>query len=297
MSYAHDDKENRPPPQSHYESVFQWTPKPLTARKQSSRQGAKTISPGPFSPSPGPTVGTFSTRIAPEQQLVGIWTPLPQVHMPYNNAAIPPSEEITGSASLPLARVKRILALDEDINQCSNNGAFVLTVATEMFIRYLAEQALNVVKSERKPRRNIQYKDLGISLPGMDHQLSLMIPIANAVARIDNLEFLTDVIPKTTTFREYKEKKSKFTKVNASLSTGQTTLDGPRQLPSRPADVTNLGEEQTDLNHLSQDETLEEHIAGNGRIEQSGNYQGIVPVHYKPDPQPRPDESEDVEMG
>lgn len=166
-----------------------------------------------------------------------------------------------------------------------------------MFIRYLAEQALNVVKSERKPRRNIQYKDLGISLPGMDHQLSLMIPIANAVARIDNLEFLTDVIPKTTTFREYKEKKSKFTKVNASLSTGQTTLDGPRQLPSRPADVTNLGEEQTDLNHLSQDETLEEHIAGNGRIEQSGNYQGIVPVHYKPDPQPRPDESEDVEMG
>lgn len=30
-----------------------------------------------------------------------------------------------------------------------------------MFIRYLAEQAMNVVKSERKPRRNIQYKDLG----------------------------------------------------------------------------------------------------------------------------------------
>ena len=32
-----------------------------------------------------------------------------------------------------------------------------------MFIRYLAEQALNVVKSERKPRRNIQYKDLGMA--------------------------------------------------------------------------------------------------------------------------------------
>ena len=30
-----------------------------------------------------------------------------------------------------------------------------------MFIRYLAEQALNVVKSEKKPRRNIQYKDMG----------------------------------------------------------------------------------------------------------------------------------------
>lgn len=31
----------------------------------------------------------------------------------------------------------------------------------EMFIRYLAEQGHNVVKSERKPRKTIQYKDLG----------------------------------------------------------------------------------------------------------------------------------------
>ena len=30
-----------------------------------------------------------------------------------------------------------------------------------MFIRYLAEQAMNVSKLEKKPRRNIQYKDLG----------------------------------------------------------------------------------------------------------------------------------------
>ena len=35
-----------------------------------------------------------------------------------------------------------------------------------MFIRYLAEQALNVVKSEKKPRRNIQYKDMGKSSHG-----------------------------------------------------------------------------------------------------------------------------------
>ena len=34
-----------------------------------------------------------------------------------------------------------------------------------MFIRYLAEQALNIVKSEKKPRRNIQYKDMGEFIP------------------------------------------------------------------------------------------------------------------------------------
>ncbi|KAI4260124.1 MAG: hypothetical protein L6R42_004208 [Xanthoria sp. 1 TBL-2021] len=200
--------------------------------------------------------------------------------MPYNNAAIPPSEEVTGSASLPLARVKRILALDEDINQCSNNGAFVITVATEMFIRYLAEQALNVVKSERKPRRNIQYKDL-----------------ANAVARIDNLEFLTDVIPKTTTFREYKEKKSKPAKVNATLSTGQTTLDGSRSLPSRPADVMHVGEEQAEVDEISEDETARENVAGYRRIEDPRSDGDVAHAHHEPKAHASGDESEDVEMG
>lgn len=35
-----------------------------------------------------------------------------------------------------------------------------------MFIRFLAEQAMNEVRSEKKPRRNIQYKDLGKSTGG-----------------------------------------------------------------------------------------------------------------------------------
>lgn len=30
-----------------------------------------------------------------------------------------------------------------------------------MFIQYLAEQGHNVVKTERKPRKTIQYRDLG----------------------------------------------------------------------------------------------------------------------------------------
>ncbi|KAF3908009.1 hypothetical protein ABW21_db0200291 [Orbilia brochopaga] len=40
-----------------------------------------------------------------------------------------------------------------------------------------------MTRIEKKPRKNIQYKDL-----------------ANAVARFDNLEFLTDVVPRTVTF-------------------------------------------------------------------------------------------------
>ena len=61
-----------------------------------------------------------------------------------------------------MARVKKIIHEDEDIGNCSNNAAFVITLATEMFIQYLVEQTYQVVKAEKKPRRNIQYKDIGV---------------------------------------------------------------------------------------------------------------------------------------
>jgi DNA polymerase epsilon subunit 4 len=98
---------------------------------------------------------------------------------------------------------------------CSNPAAFAMTVATELFIQYLAEQAHTVVKSERKPRKNIQYKDL-----------------ASAISRNDTLEFLSDIVPKTVPYKEVKAKKAAASSANgaASNSNGaadpnQTTLD------------------------------------------------------------------------
>lgn len=85
--------------------------------------------------------------------------------------------------------MKKIIAADDDISNCSNNAAFVITVAAEMFLQHLVEQSYNIVKSERKPRRNIQYRD-----------------VASAVSRVENLEFLADVVPKTTTYRAHKQK-------------------------------------------------------------------------------------------
>ena len=65
--------------------------------------------------------------------------------------------------------MKKIIHADEDISNCSNNAAFAITIATEQFLKYLVEQTHNVVKSERKQRRNIQYRDVGVS------RLSLII--------------------------------------------------------------------------------------------------------------------------
>ncbi|KAH8696146.1 putative histone-like transcription factor [Talaromyces proteolyticus] len=120
------------------------------------------------------------------------------------------TEEATGQSMLPLSRIKKIIQLDEDIAQCSHNATFLIAIATELFIQYLAEQGYNVVKSERKPRKTIQYKDL-----------------ATAVSRIDNLEFLADVIPKTTTYKQFKEKRAReITQDLPIIEKGQTTLNG-----------------------------------------------------------------------
>ncbi|KAI0022307.1 histone-fold-containing protein [Xylariomycetidae sp. FL0641] len=127
--------------------------------------------------------------------------------MPYNTTAIPPRKEVTGQTQLPLSRVKKIIAQDEDINICSNNAAFVITLATEMFIQYIASEGLNMAKLERKPRRNIQYKDL-----------------ANAVSHQDNLQFLEDIVPKTA---PYKAIKAQAAARRAELSAGTNTEDAP----------------------------------------------------------------------
>ncbi|KAG6018498.1 hypothetical protein E4U41_003851, partial [Claviceps citrina] len=80
--------------------------------------------------------------------------------MPYNTSAIPPRKEPTGQTQLPLSRVKKIINQDSDVHMCSNNAAFVITLAAEMFIQHLAEEANTQAKLERKPRRNVQYKDI-----------------------------------------------------------------------------------------------------------------------------------------
>lgn len=69
--------------------------------------------------------------------------------MPYNTSAIPPRKEPTGQTQLPrelhelsilstllirienktVSRVKKIISQDPEIQMCSNNAAFVVTLA------------------------------------------------------------------------------------------------------------------------------------------------------------------------
>lgn len=103
----------------------------------------------------------------------------------------------------------------------SKNAAFAIALATEMFIQHLATTTHNVVKAERKPRRNIQYRD-----------------VSSAIAKTDNLEFLVDVVPKTTTYKDFKKKQDEKEKAKKETAAAagqngeasgkkQTTLDVP----------------------------------------------------------------------
>ncbi|KJZ78035.1 hypothetical protein HIM_02672 [Hirsutella minnesotensis 3608] len=130
--------------------------------------------------------------------------------MPYNTSAIPPRKEPTGHTQLPLSRVKKIISQDPEIAMCSNNAAFVITCAAEMFIQHLADAAHTQAKLERKPRRNVQYKD-----------------IANAVSHQDNLEFLEDTVPKTVPFK----------KIKAAARETQARLRGDKLADRRRANV------------------------------------------------------------
>ncbi|KAF2672243.1 histone-fold-containing protein [Microthyrium microscopicum] len=149
-----------------------------------------------------------------------------RVAMPYNNTPVPPPKDITGAVSLPLARIKKIINVDDDISNCSNNAAFIMTIATEMFVQHLTERAYEMVKSEKRPRKNLQYND-----------------VANAVSRIDNLEFLSDVVPRTTTFKKFVEQRGKnFKPGESSIATKSTAADVPesRSGPSQPSRHINI---------------------------------------------------------
>jgi DNA polymerase epsilon subunit 4 len=87
--------------------------------------------------------------------------------------------------------VQKIIQADPERLTVTKNASFAIALATEMFVQHLSLTTHNVVKTERKPRRNIQYRD-----------------VSSAVGRTDNLEFLGDVVPRTVQYGQWKRKKA-----------------------------------------------------------------------------------------
>ena len=63
---------------------------------------------------------------------------------------------------------------------------------------------------------------------------TLLTSIASAVSRLDNLEFLSDIVPRTVPYKAIKEKKptagSSTNGESSNIEAGQTTLDGKKPI-------------------------------------------------------------------
>lgn len=101
-----------------------------------------------------------------------------------------------------------------------------------------------MTKLERKPRRNIQYKDMGMRLltsclyrVRRDFRHSNTGPNpANAVLHHDNLEFLEDVVPKTTSYSKVKDQAAA---TRAKLQGEKKASGGAAELPNGKKHKTN----------------------------------------------------------
>jgi hypothetical protein len=125
--------------------------------------------------------------------------------------------------------VQKIIQADPERITTSKNAAFAIALATEMFIQHLATTTHNVVKAERKPRRNIQYRD-----------------VSSAISKTDNLEFLVDVAPKTSTWGTVKKKMEEKEKEDAKKKEKDGKKDGAVNGPKTLEGAVKTAEEGVD---------------------------------------------------
>eukprot|EP01132_Coremiostelium_polycephalum_P000963 gene963-1226_t len=91
-----------------------------------------------------------------------------------------PKKPRTTSTQLPIARVKRIMKHDKDVKHISNDALMLIAKSTELFLDYIVKEAYKKTSSEKK--KILSYKDL-----------------SSTVKDLDNLEFLSDIIPEKFT--------------------------------------------------------------------------------------------------
>jgi nuclear transcription factor Y, gamma len=120
-----------------------------------------------------------------------------------------------GNQLLPLARIKKIMKLDEDVKMISAEAPLLFAKATEIFIHELTLRAW--LHTEDNKRRTLQRND-----------------IAMAISKYDQFDFLIDIVPRD----EIKPKKETETKttvqpevfyVSPSQSIQTVTVPAPTQ--------------------------------------------------------------------
>ena len=100
------------------------------------------------------------------------------------------------------------------------------------------------------------------------------------MARFDNLEFLSDVVPKTITYGEHKRRKAEKEKRKRELQNGQTTLNASRSLPKRQTEVIDVDKEFPDEQDEPVDPPINGHVqAGPSHVNGNGDMMNDHETH------------------
>lgn len=120
-----------------------------------------------------------------------------------------------GNQLLPLARIKKIMKLDEDVKMISAEAPLLFAKATEIFIHELTLRAW--LHTEDNKRRTLQRND-----------------IAMAISKYDQFDFLIDIVPRD----EIKPKKETETKTAVQSEVFYVSPQNTIQTMSVPVNAT-----------------------------------------------------------
>lgn len=164
--------------------------------------------------------------------------------MPYNNTPIAPSQEITGSCSLPRQCLQHncgIAQLTKDVQslasrRSSRQTPTPATARTMQPSPSPLQPNFSFNTSSSRPTRSseqITRSEGGTSstktlvrTTSEAARVKLTNVEAGAVSKYDNLDFLSDVCPQTITFKDYKQRKTATGSgaEDPALTNGQRTL-------------------------------------------------------------------------
>ncbi|GES99418.1 histone-like transcription factor [Rhizophagus clarus] len=153
------------------------------------------------------------------------------------------ASKATGASVLPIARVKRIIKLDEEITTIGTDTTFLIAIAAELFVDYFVKKGSDRAKSER--RKTIRYEDM-----------------ANIVKEDENLEFLQDIVPQPQTFEDYLEnrnrrKKKRKAKVIDEDGSGEEVDDNEEDSEDENSDeIEENGNNSSDLENSQSNEEI-----------------------------------------
>ncbi|KAM6494131.1 Histone-like transcription factor (CBF/NF-Y) and archaeal histone domain containing protein [Amanita muscaria] len=111
-------------------------------------------------------------------------------------------EREPGKSLLPFSRVQKIIKADKDIPMVARDAVFLISLATEEFIKRFCEAAQKV--AEREKRATVQHRDIGSSSQTTwKSRLVNLWTIAAIVRKADEFLFLDGVFPYAAIFCQF----------------------------------------------------------------------------------------------